>query len=258
MKSVPKGFTRPNENKVRAIPATGRPTPSQRPNKGGTRFDIRPDHKPRSYLDRPHIISHRPHHDYVYRDWHDRISYRIIWPQYRTVVYYSHGPWRTYRCVHPYYLRKYAFVSIGGYWPIHYNYLRYYWYGYHPYAWEGYYPIAREIAGNNYNYYTYNYYGDTSQPTQQFAGASSDVTPVDHTTFADVRARMALQQAQEPSKATVTDIYFEEAVKAFEKADYALAIENFAQALVNAPDDMVLPFAYAQALFATGQYSAAA
>lgn len=204
------------------------------------------------------MIKHGPRHDYVYRDWHNRISYRIIWPQYRTIVYYSYGPWYTYRCVYPYYLRKYAFVSIGGYWPVHYSYLRYYWYGYHPYVWQGYYPIATEVAGNTYNYYTYNYYGDTTQPSQSVIGGSNQITPVDHNTFADVRARMALQQAQEPATATVADIYFEEAVKAFEKADYTLALEKFALARQNAPEDMVLPFAYAQTLFAKGQYTEAA
>jgi tetratricopeptide (TPR) repeat protein len=160
--------------------------------------------------------------------------------------------------VYPYYLRKYVFVGIGGYWPIHYRYTRYYWYGCHPYSWYGYYPIAREVAGDTYNYYTYNYYTDTSGVAATSAQVAAGVTPVDHTTFADVRARLAEQAAQEPASPTLADKYFEEAVKAFENADYATALQKFADARQNAPDDMILPFAYAQVLFALGQYPQAA
>jgi tetratricopeptide (TPR) repeat protein len=194
----------------------------------------------------------------VYRDWRDRISYRIIWPQYRTIVYYSHGPWHTYSCVYPYYLRKYVFVGIGGYWPTHYSYTRYHWYGCHPHSWYGYYPIAREVAGDTYNYYTYNYYTDTSEAAATSAQVATGITPVDHNTFADVRAKLAEQAAKEPASPTLADKYFEEAVKAFESGDYATALLKFASARQNAPDDMILPFAHAQALFAMGRYPEAA
>jgi len=81
---------------------------------------------------------------------------------------------------------------------------------------------------------------------------------VDHNTFADVRERLAQQAAEEPGKPTLADICFEDGVKAFEVGDYGKAIEKFARARALAPDDMVLPFAYSQALLADGQYSKAA
>ncbi len=49
-------------------------------------------------------------------------------------------------------------------------------------------------------------------------------------------------------------MYFDEAVKAFEVNDYGAAIEKFARAMEFAPDDMILPFAYAQALLADERY----
>ena len=39
---------------------------------------------------------------------------------------------------------------------------------------------------------------------------------------------------------------------------YEIAVEKFAQAMALAPDDMVLPFAYCQALLAAEQYTQAA
>jgi len=56
----------------------------------------------------------------------------------------------------------------------------------------------------------------------------------------------------------LADMYFGEGVIAFENGDYVTAIEKFAAAMELAPDDIILPFAYAQALFANGQYSEAA
>ena len=62
----------------------------------------------------------------------------------------------------------------------------------------------------------------------------------------------------EPDQATLADTFFEAAINAFEAGEYAIAIEKFAEASRLAPDDMVLPFAYTQALFASEQYAAAA
>ncbi len=202
--------------------------------------------------DRDHRPAARRIHRYehVYRDRHDRICHRIIWPRYRFAVYYNIGRRFAFRYVYPYYHRKYVFVSLGGYWPVEYRYIRYYWYGYHPYNWYGYYPIGREMRGDTYNYYTYNYnYGDT---------AADGIKPVDHNTFADVREKLAQQSAEEPKGETPADSYFEDAVKAFEAGDYDAAAEMFARAGELAPDDMVLPFAYSQALFANEKYSEAA
>ncbi len=197
------------------------------------------------YHDRPHSIRHSYHHDHVYRDYHDRICYRTTWPRYRFAVHYGCGPWYTYRYVYPYYHRKYLFISLGGYWPYSYRYTRYYWYGCHPYNWYGYYPIAREVRSPVYNYYTYNYYTNEDGTYQQ--------APVNSEIFENIA-----EQTAEPQEATLADIYFEEAVKAFEVAQYNTAALKFYKAVELAPNDMILPFAYSQSLMASQQYSKAA
>jgi hypothetical protein len=212
------------------------------------------------------MVKHVYHNDYVYRDWRGHTCHRIVWPHHNIIVYYPHSPWHTYTCVYPYYLRKYVFVSIGGCWPVNYGYVRYYWYGWHPDVWYGYYPLASEVRSDTYNYYTYNYYyGDTaSEPAQSifaYAPPADGIRPVDHNTFADVRQKMALEAAKTaaaPNEPTSADRFFEDAVKAFEKGDYVTAMEKFDRARESATDDMILPFAYAQALFAMEQYSQAA
>ena len=131
--------------------------------------------------------------------------------------------------------------------------MRYHRYGCHPYQWYGYYPVAREIEGDTYNYYTYNYYNDGAD-ISSYGYTSGDISTVDQSTFADVRARQA---AEGPDAETEADRYFEEAVKAFEDGHYETAADKFLRAMQLAPDDMVLPFAYVQALFASGRYSEA-
>jgi len=197
------------------------------------------------------------HHEHIYVDHHDRIYRRRIWPRDRFVVHYDWGPHWTFRYFYPYYHRRYVFVSLGGYWPLDYRYVRYYWYGCHPYTWYGYYPIAREVEGDTYNYYTYNYYSDETSGYQPYQ-STGDITTVDHSTFADVRERLAAQAAEEPESETLADRYFDDAVKAFEADDYETAAELFAQAMELAPEDIILPFAYSQALFANEQYAEAA
>jgi hypothetical protein len=199
------------------------------------------------YHDRPHLISHTYHHDYAYRDYHDRICSWSVWPRFRFALYYNCGPWFTFRYVYPYYHRKYLFVSLGGYWPLGYRYTRYYWYGCHPYYWYGYYPIAREVHTPTYNYYTYNYY------TNDEGGYYQPAQTVNSEIFENIA-----EQTAEPQEATLADVYFEEAVKAFEVAQYNVAATKFARAMELAPGDMVLPFAYAQALIGSEQYSQAA
>ncbi len=174
---------------------------------------------------------------------------------------YHWGPSWTLRYVYPYYLRRYVFVSLGGYWPIDYGYIRYYWYGCHPYYWCGYYPVAQEVQGDTYNYYTYNYYyEDDGAVVSAPAQAAQGIRPVNNSIFEDVGVKLAQPAigGAEPSQPTVADNYFEEAVKAFEAGDYNTAVEKFACAMEYAPDDMVLPFAYAQALLANEQYTEAA
>lgn len=185
-----------------------------------------------------------------------RIFNRIVWPRSRYIIRYRWGPHFTFRYVYPYHHRRYVFVSLGGYWPLGYRHLRYYWYGYHPYYWYGYYPWAYRVGGDTYNYYTYNYSNQTVPQTS--APVTNVIRPVDENTFADVREKLARQAAEEPAEETETDQLFEDAVKAFEGGDYKLAAGNFAEAIEMAPDDIVLPFAYVQALFAQEQYSKAA
>lgn len=211
------------------------------------------------YRDRPDLVRHTPRHVYVYRDPYDRLCHRIIWPRYHYPVYYNWGPYHSYHWVYPYYHRKYVFISLGGWWPWDYNYVRYYWYGYHPYAWLGYYPVPREVEGDTYNYYTYNYYTDDGS-TPATSQTSSGGLPygIDAETYAKVQQRVREQQATEPAATTQADTMFETGVTSFEAGNYAEAAQSFETAMELAPNDVILPFAYAQALFASGQYSQAA
>jgi tetratricopeptide (TPR) repeat protein len=111
---------------------------------------------------------------------------------------------------------------------------------------------------DTYNYYTYNYYGVDDTAVCESGQTIDNIGLVDHNTFADVREKLAQQAAEEPDEATLADSFFEDAIKAFEAADYDKAIEMFANASKVAPDDIILPFAHSQALFAKEQYSQAA
>jgi len=208
------------------------------------------------HRERSSVVRDIDRHEHVYMDRHHQIRRRIVQPRFRFAVRYNWGTYGTFRYVWPYYHRRYVFVSLGGYWPIGYRYTRYYWYGCHPYYWYGYYPIAREVTGDSYNYYTYNYYDDTAAVESDETTCGIDA--VDHTTFADIRERLAQEAVEEPEEATLADRYFEDAVGAFEAGDYNTAAELFARAMELAPDDMILPFAYCQALFAGEKYLEAA
>jgi glycosyltransferase involved in cell wall biosynthesis len=212
-------------------------------------------HRSIVYHDRPDLVRHRPRHVHTYRDHHYRRCHRIIWPRYCYPVHYYCGPRPVYRWCYPYYHRKYVFVSIGGYWPIGCSYRRYYWYGWHPYAWYGYYPVPRQVDAGTYNYYTYNYY-----TTDEGTATTSDVLPygIDAETLAKVQERIAQQEGVEPAAQTQADLRFEEGVTAFEAARYADAVTAFAAAMDLSPEDPILPFAYAQALFANRDYPKAA
>jgi len=168
-----------------------------------------------------------------------RIFYWISWPNCCRPICYTWGPHLTFGYFWPYYHRKFVFISLGGYWPC-YTYRRYYWYGWHPYRWYGDCPPEYVIAGNTYNYY---YYRD--DPPRQDA-------------LSQAQKRLEERPPAEPEQESQADRYFEEAVKAFEAGDYAIATAKFDDALKLAPDDIVLPFAYVQALFASGEYESAA
>jgi len=167
-----------------------------------------------------------------------RIFYWISWPDCCRPICYPWGPYYTFGHFWPYYHRRFVFVSIGGYWPD-YPYRRYYWYGCHPYRWYGYYPPGYVTAGPTYNYYYYD-----EEPRGE----------------AIEEAHKKFEQAPpaKPAPESQTDRYFDQAVKAFEAGDYAAAADKFHEAQKLAPDDIVLPFARVQALFAAGQYNEAA
>ena len=210
------------------------------------------------HRERSSVVRDINRHEHVYMDRHHRIHRRIVQPRFRFAVRYNWGPYWTFRYVWPYYHRRYVFVSLGGYWPIGYRYARYSWYGCHPYYWYGYYPIAREVTGDSYNYYTYNYDDDDGTAAVESYETTCGIDAVDHTTFADIRERLAQEAVEEPEEATLADRYFEDAVGAFEAGDYNTAADLFARAMELAPDDMILPFAYCQALFAGEKYLEAA
>jgi tetratricopeptide (TPR) repeat protein len=141
-----------------------------------------------------------------------------------------------------------------------YSNLRYYWYGLYPYSWYGCYPIAYETGSDTYNYYTYNTYNYDSGTSQDYTTSeySGPLEGVDETTFEDVRQKLEQQRQQQPDEETITDKFFDDGVKAFEQGDYGTAAKAFADAIALEPNDLILPFAYVQALFASEQYSRAA
>jgi thioredoxin-like negative regulator of GroEL len=217
------------------------------------RVGARPSYLHARYYDRPDLITHSDRHMNMYYDSYHRLHHRVIWPSYYYPVCYPYGSYFSFHYVWPYYQRQYLWVSLGGWWPYDYSYMRYYWYGWHPYLWYGYYPVPYEVGGygDSYNYYTYNYYpGDGS------AIAQSE-QPVDPSTWAEVQQKLDQQKAQ-PAAQTLADTRFEEGVQSFEAGNFGAAAEKFAEAMSLAPEDMILPYAYAQALFADGHYSKAA
>ena len=169
-----------------------------------------------------------------------RIFHWISWPNCCRPICYTGGPYCTFGFFWPYYHRKFVFISLGGYWPC-YTYRRYYWYGWHPYTWYGYYPPEYVTVGDTYNYYSYY-----------------DRVSPDHEALDEAGKKLEESAPAGPDEKTQADSYFEEAVKVFEAGDYAAAAAKFHAAMELAPDDVVLPFAYVQALFATGEYGKAA
>jgi tetratricopeptide (TPR) repeat protein len=204
----------------------------------------RVNRKAGSYSRYPYSGEHysRSHRSLYYYHRHhypsSRIFYWISWPDCCRPICYTWGPHYTFGSFWPYHHRRFVFVSLGGYWP-RYTYRRYYWYGCHPYRWYGHYPPGYVIGGDTYNYY---YYNDAPKgEALEEANREFEEAP---------RA--------EPSQETQTDRLFDRAVKDFEGEDYAGAAAKFGEAQDREPGDVVLPFAYVQALFAGGEYSAAA
>jgi len=210
------------------------------------------------YEDRNFINNRKFHHDndFIFRDRHNRLNNYIIHPRYSYPVCYDWGHGVSIHYVYPYYERRFVFVSLGGFWPD-YSCVRYYWYPAHSFCWYGYYPVAQEVQGDTYNYYTYNYYTTEPAATTGYISGATTVTPVNADTFADVRAKLNAQQ-NGPDAATFTDTLFDEGVTSFGNGYYELAEERFAKAMAAAPEDIILPFAYGQALFAQDKYTQAA
>ncbi|MFC1605074.1 tetratricopeptide repeat protein, partial [Planctomycetota bacterium] len=184
--------------------------------------------------------STRRSHYYYHRDHYPshRIFHWISWPDCCRPICYDWGPSFTFGYFWPYYHRRFVFVSLGGYWPC-YTYRRYYWYGWHPYNWYGDYPPEYAIAGDTYNYYYYN----TVPQGEELNKAHK---------------KLDQNAPDKPADETQADRDFETAVKAFDTGDYTAATAKFHNAMQLAPEDIVMPFAHAQALFADGQYQKAA
>jgi tetratricopeptide (TPR) repeat protein len=202
-----------------------------------------------SDLNRRRIDRTTGHYDYpstrrsyyhYHRDYYPshRIFYWISWPDCCRPICYDWGLSFSFGYFWPYYHRRFVFVSLGGYWPA-YTYRRYYWYGWHPYRWYGYYPPEYVIAGNTYNYYYYN----TAPQGKELDKANK---------------KFEENAPARPAEETPADRDFEAAVKDFGAGDYAAATAKFHDAMQSAPEDIVVPFAYTQALFASGQYQKAA
>jgi thioredoxin-like negative regulator of GroEL len=95
------------------------------------------------------------------------------------------------------------------------------------------------IAGPTYNYYYYN-------KVPQGEGLD------------EAQQELEEKPPAEPAPETNADRHFDQAVKAFDEGDYTTATQKFHEAMQASPEDIVLPFAYVQALFACGDYQKAA
>ena len=228
-----------------------------------------------SYYPRPydsHRYHTRLHYDHFRHNshWYDHGGYYSLRPWYRScgsIVSFSYGHhnWGV-SYYYPQYHRKYVFCSVGGYWPSSYRYRRYYWYGTHPYRWYGSNVIAQPVAQDTYNTYnTYNTYDSySSQPTQTTYTTGNDYYyDAGNEDFSDVREKLAQQTAAPdaqdfPEGETTADACFGQAVDLFAQGKYEQAVFKFRVAMILDPEDVVLPFAYLQALFATSDYQAAA
>ncbi len=171
---------------------------------------------------------------------------------------FGYGPYGYYGIsyYYPAYHRRYVFCSLGGYWPSYYRYKRYYWYGTHPYRWYGSYAITQPVAYNTYN--TYNTYTTEAQYSTQTAYPAAG----QYDDFSDVREKLrqeaAAQADDSPAAETTADVCFDQAVELFAQGKYEQAVFKLRVAMILDPEDVILPFAYSQALFASGDYDSAA
>lgn len=158
---------------------------------------------------------------------------------------------------YPRYHRRYVFVSIGGWWPYEYRYVRYYWYGCHPYYWYGPTVITPTPVIEHNTFNTYNYYGGTNNDSSRTT-SSSWKYPFGDSTY-DVSGYIEKISAPDaPQYQTAADLCFDRAVTLFLAGKYLDAAAQFREAIRISPDDIILPFTYSQALFAAGDYAHAA
>jgi hypothetical protein len=223
--SVESSSSRPSRRSDAPISIPDTTTDGSRGSRTTYHYDYPPTRRSYYHYHRDHYPSHR-------------IFYWISWPDCCRPICYDWGPYFTFGYFWPYYHRRFVFISLGGYWPC-YTYRRYYWYGWHPYCWYGDYPPEYVIAGNTYNYYYYN-----SAPQGEELNKA-------HKKFEE-------NAPAKPADETQADRDFEAAVKAFDAGDYGSATAKFQNAMQLAPEDIVVPFAYVQALFADGQYQKSA
>ena len=181
-------------------------------------------------------------------------------PSCGRVVSFGYGPYHYYGIsyYYPSYHRRYIFCSLGGYWPSYYRYRRYYWYGCHPYRWYGSYVIGQPAVYDTYNTYnTYNTYTTEAQYSTQTAYPAAG-----YDDFSDVREKLRQEAAAEiedaPAAETTADACFDQAVELFAQGKYEQAVFKLRVAMILDPEDVILPFAYSQALFAGGDYDSAA
>jgi hypothetical protein len=205
----------------------------------------------RHFGDRDRFIS-TTRGDFAFFDRnHHFLNHRIVRSDFFFLGDFRFGHRHIFRPIFPFFHQRFLFVNPCGFWPYDYDYLRYYWYGCYPYYWYGYNPVPYEYGNDTNNYYTYNYYGDSSSGQASSSGYGNQ--PVDQSAL-----KQAQEQTKPPASQTPADTYFDEGVKAFGNSDYSTATEKFAGAKGLSPNDKILPFAYSQALLAAGNYTEAA
>ncbi len=177
------------------------------------------------------------------------------------LAYVPYGNYFGFTYYYPRYHRRYVFVSLGGWWPSDYRYVRYYWYGWHPYYWYGptviypyTYPAVKEY--NTYN--TYNYYQTAPAAPSATEEPAAWKYPFGNDKYDAGSYIDKISTVDKPEFETAADLCFAQAVDLFEAGMYAEAAAQFREALQVSPDDIILPFTYSQALFANEEYARAA
>lgn len=99
-------------------------------------------------------------------------------------------------------------------------------------------------------YNTYNYYNNEPAPSGYgFTGSAQPYYTL---------GNPDPDKVDVPGYETAADLCFANAVELFEAGNYADAVLQLQEAVTLSPEDIVLPFTYAQALFANGDYAHAA